>query len=127
VTIWDWLALAVLLGARLLWQRRPNLATCATFWMVAFVVGLLPWSTTWSQFVLGAGILSNAAVTLANGGFMPVASHRRLRGRARSLWVQREAGQRLLFLADNFGTSSIRFSIGDALLLAGILLASFGR
>jgi hypothetical protein len=127
VTIWDWLALAVLLGARLLWQRRPNLATCATFWMVAFVVGLLPWSTTWSQFVLGAGILSNAAVTLANGGFMPVASHRRLRGRARSLWVQREAGQRLLFLADNFGTSSIRFSVGDALLLAGILLASFGR
>ena len=127
MSIWDWLVLAVLLGARLLWQRRPNLATCATFWGIAFVVGLLPWSTTWSQFVLGAGILSNALVTLANGGFMPVAAHRRLRGRAHSLWVQRESGQKLLFLADNFGTNFIRFSIGDALLLTGIILASFGQ
>lgn len=127
LTIWDWLALAVLLGARLVWQRRPNLVSCATFWVVAFTVALLPWSTTWSQFVLGSGILSNALVTLANGGFMPVASHRKLRGSARSLWVQRESGQKLLFLADNFGTSSIRVSVGDALLLVGILLASFGK
>jgi hypothetical protein len=127
LTIWDWLTLAVLLGARVLWQLRPNLVTCVAFWTVALFVGLLPWSTTWSQFVLGAGILSNAVVTLANGGFMPVASHRKLRGSARSLWVQRESGQKLLFLADNFGTSSIRFSVGDALLLAGILLAAFGQ
>ena len=127
MTIWDWLALAVLLGARVVWQQRPNLVSCATFWVVAFVVALLPWSTTWSQVVLGSGIFSNALVTLANGGFMPVASHRKVQGRARSLWVQRETGQKLLFLADNFGTSSFRFSVGDAFLLVGILLASFGQ
>ncbi len=119
--------LAALVSARLLWQRRPNLVSCATFWGFAFLMVLLPWSTTWSQFVLGAGILSNALVTLANGGFMPVATHRRLRGSARSLWVQRESGQKLLFLADNFGTNFIRFSVGDVLLVTGVLLASFGQ
>ncbi len=46
------------------------------------------------------GILSNALVTLANDGFMPVAARRQLAGPARSLWVQRASGQRLLFLAD---------------------------
>jgi hypothetical protein len=126
LTIWDFLALAVVLGARLLWQRRPNPGTCATFWTVAFVVVLLPWSVAFSQLALGAGVLSNALVTLANGGFMPVAAHRRLQGSARSLWVQRESGQKLLFLADNFGTNSIRFSIGDALLLIGIVLSGLG-
>ena len=127
MTIWDLLALAVVLGARLLWQRRPSLSSCATFWTIAFVVVLLPWSAAFSQFVLSAGILSNALVTLANGGFMPVAAHRRLQGSARSLWVQRESGQKLLFLADNFGTNSIRFSIGDAFLVTGIVLGSLGR
>ena len=126
MTTLDWLTLALLVCGRLLWQRRPNLATCATFWLIAFLVMLLPWSTALSQFVLGAGILSNALVTLANGGFMPVAAHRRLRGSARSLWVQRESGQKLLFLADNFGTNFIRFSVGDVILLAGIVLASVG-
>lgn len=118
---------ALVLGARLMWQRRPNLSTCATFWAIAFVLVLLPWSAALSQFVLGAGILSNALVTLANGGFMPVAAHRRIRGSARSLWVQRESGQKLLFLADNFGTSAMRFSVGDVLLVAGIVLSSLGR
>ena len=126
MTTWDWLGLAALLGARVLWQRRPNELSCVAFWCVALVVMLVPWSLAVSQLVLGAGILSNALVTLANGGFMPVASHRKLRGSARSLWVQRESGQKLLFLADNFGTNFIRFSVGDVLLLTGIVLASIG-
>jgi hypothetical protein len=117
----------MLFGARLLWQRRPHLLTCAAFWCIASVVVLLPWSTTLSQFVILAGVFSNAVVTLANGGFMPVASHRRLQGSARSLWVQRESGQKLLFLADNFGTRSLRFSVGDVLLFLGIILAFAGQ
>ena len=76
--------------------------------------------------LLGAGIACNAAVTLANGGFMPVSAHWRLKGPARSLWVQRQSGQRLLFLADNFGNRFVRFSVGDVLLAVGIAISFFG-
>jgi len=96
------------------------------FWSIAFVVALLGWSGALSQYALASGIVCNASVTLANGGFMPVAVRRRLDSRARSFWVQRRSGQRLLFLADNFGTNFIRFSVGDAFLLFGFVLGSFG-
>ena len=123
-----WLAsLVAIFGTRIAWQRRPGLATCALFWSTSFLVLILAqWTLVASQFLLAAGILCNAAVTLANGGFMPVAVRRPIDPRARSLWVQRRSGQRLLFLADNFGNNTIRFSIGDVLLLGGIVAASFG-
>ena len=116
----------MLLGARLLWQRMPGLTTCALFWGIATAVLLLSWPGGPSQFAFGGGILCNASVTLANGGFMPVAARWREKGPARSLWVQRESGQRLLFLADNFGNRFIRFSIGDVLLLIGLALSFLG-
>jgi hypothetical protein len=120
-----WLAPISLLAARILWQRIPGLATCALFWGLAVVVLLLSWPTGLPQYLFGLGILCNASVTLANGGFMPVAAHRKQAGPARSLWVQRHTGQRLLFLADNFGNRFVRFSVGDVLLLAGIVLSAF--
>ena len=123
-----WLAaLAALLLARLLWQRRPGLATCATFWGLAFVmIVLLGWTGALSGYVSFLGIVCNAAVTLANGGFMPVNARRLFRPGARSLWVERQSGQQLLFLADNFGTNFIRFSVGDVLLFSGVLLGAVG-
>ena len=117
--------LAALLAARLLWQRRPSLATCGLFWVIAAVVITLGWTWDVSQGAFVLGVLCNAAVTLANGGFMPVASHRKLAGPARSLWVQREDSQHLLFLGDNWGNNHIRFSVGDTLLLIGIVLSLF--
>lgn len=121
-----WLAPAALLAARILWQRRPSIGTCALFWGIAAFAFFFEWSTGLSQLAFGLGILGNASVTLANGGFMPVAAHRRLVRPARSLWVQRQSGQRLVFLGDNFGNRFIRFSIGDVFLLAGLILALFG-
>jgi hypothetical protein len=122
-----WIGPLIILAGRLVWQRRPNLATCSLFWLIAFLfVVVLGWANAPSQYILTLGILSNALVTLANGGYMPVKAQRRLTGPARSLWVQRTSGQRLLFLADNFGNNTIRFSVGDALLLAGIILALAG-
>ena len=47
-------------------------------------------------------------------------------GPARSLWVQRQSGQRLLFLADNFGNRFIRLSVADVLLAIGIVISFFG-
>jgi hypothetical protein len=120
-----WLAPVALLAARLLWQKVPSLATCALFWGIALAVLVLGWPAGLPQYAFGLGILCNASVTLANGGFMPVAAHRRLIGPARSLWVQRQSGQRLLFLADNFGNRFVRFSVGDVFLLIGISLSFF--
>jgi hypothetical protein len=57
---------------------------------------------------------------------MPVAVHRRLGRPGRSLWVQRTSGQRLLFLADNFGTRFVRFSVGDVIIITGIVLGVIG-
>jgi len=110
----------------MLWQRRPNLWTCGLFWGIALASQIIGWSFALSQITITVGIASNAAVTLANGGFMPVAGHRRVNLRARSLWVQRAGSQHLLFLADNFGTSFIRFSVGDVFILLGIILSFFG-
>ena len=76
--------------------------------------------------LLGAGIGCNAAVTLANGGFMPVSTHRKREGPARSLWVQRQSGQRLLLLADNFGNRFVRFSVGDVFLAIGLIISLLG-
>jgi hypothetical protein len=121
-----WLPLPLLLAARLFWQRRPNFLTCALFWALALVLILTTWSTTVSQFFFLIGIALNAVVTLANGGFMPVAVRGRGRGQPRSLWVQQESGQRLLILADNFGNRFIRFSVGDAFLAVGLVLSLAG-
>src|SRR5437773_9370826 len=120
------LQFALLIAARMLWQRRPNQWTCGLFWGIALGSQIIGWSFALSQIAITVGILSNAVVTLANGGFMPVAGHRRINPRARSLWVQRAGSQHLLFLADNFGTSFIRFSVGDVFILAGIILSFFG-
>jgi hypothetical protein len=92
---------------------------------VAAAVIVAGWTWDISQGFFVAGVACNAAVTLANGGFMPVASHRRLAGPARSVWVQREDAKHLLFLGDNWGNNHIRFSVGDTLLLAGIVLTFF--
>jgi hypothetical protein len=126
LALWYWIAPLALLGSRILWQRRPGLATCALFWAFAVVLLFVAWPTGLAQYTFGLGIACNASVTLINGGYMPVATHRKLRGPARSLWVQKESGQRLGFLADNFGNRFVRFSVGDVLLLAGIALSFAG-
>src|SRR5437870_13468531 len=67
-----WLAPVTLFAARLLWQRMPGLGTCALFWGIAAASLVFNGSLEPSLLLLGAGIGCNAAVTLANGGFMPV-------------------------------------------------------
>ena len=121
-----WLAPLTLFSARLLWQRMPRLGTCVLFRGIAAVSLLLGSSAGPWLLLLDAGIACNAAVTLANGGFMSLSAHWRRRGPARSLWVQRQSGQRLLFLADNFGNRFVRFRVGDVFLTIGIVISFFG-
>ncbi|HEX5368613.1 MAG TPA: DUF5317 family protein [Dehalococcoidia bacterium] len=128
MSLWYYLAApVVVLAARVLWQKRPGFLTCCLFWIVAFlIVVVLGWVNAPSQYLLALGIASNATVTLINGGFMPVSAHRKLTGPARALWVQRTTSQRLTFLGDNFGNNAFRFSIGDVLLLFGIIVSFAG-
>src|SRR5437870_11904797 len=121
-----WLAPLTIFSARLLWRRMPGLGTCVLFWGIAAASLLLGSSVGPSLLLLGAGIACNAAVTLANGGFMPVPTRWRRKGPARSLWVQRQSGQRLLSLADNFGNRFVRFSVGDVFLASGLIIALLG-
>src|SRR5712692_7968667 len=107
-SILELLAPIYVLAARLAWQRMPGLMSCALFWAIAAIVLATGWPISLASALLAIGISCNAAVTLSNGGFMPVAAHRRLVGLARSLWVQKQSGQRLLFLADNFGSRVVR-------------------
>jgi hypothetical protein len=116
------LTCAALIAARVLWQRKPGLLTCSLFWATSVANVSITWYDGVSHWFIIAGIACNSLVTLANGGFMPVAAHWKARGPAHSAWVQKESGQRLLWLADNFGNRWIRFSVGDALLLVGVIL-----
>jgi hypothetical protein len=120
------LIIPALLAARILWTRKPGLLTCGLFWGSPLVLVTLGFEVVPSQFLLVGGLACNALVTLANGGYMPVRAQWRQRGPARSLWVQRTSGQHLLFLADNFGNRWIRFSVGDVLIAAGIVLSIAG-
>jgi len=84
----------------------PGLGTCALFWGIAAASLLIGSTAGPSLLLLGAGIGCNAAVTLANGGFMPVSAHWRRRGSARSLWVQRRAGNAFCFWPITLATGS---------------------
>jgi hypothetical protein len=120
------LGAVALLATRAVWQLRPGPVPCAVFWGLAVSLLVLEWQPGIAEYFFAAGLSCNALVTLANGGYMPVAADRRMQGPARSVWVQKESGTRLTFLADNFGNRSIRFSIGDVLLLAGFILSFLG-
>ncbi len=120
-----WIAPWMLLGARLLWQRMPGLVTCALFWAIAAAILLLGWPVGPSQFAFGGGILCNASVTLANGGFMPVSARWRQKGPARSLWVQGRAGSDFCSSPTTLETGSSG-SAGDVLLLIGLILSFRG-
>jgi hypothetical protein len=107
----------ITLAARFIWQWKPNLWTCLLFWAVAIGFDILnirrnP-AVSWRYFAL-LGVICNALVTLANGGFMPVLGKS---GSFISVWVKANTSHRLLFLADRFWG----FSIGDFFILGALL------
>ena len=65
------------------------------------------------------GWMSNAIVILANGGVMPVIGYT---GSFTSVWVQANSSHVLLWLCDWIPTPIGQASIGDMLLLAGLIL-----
>lgn len=107
------------MAARAAWVTWPGLATCALFWATAFLlVALLIRAKTgayrWLQALALVGLVLNATVTIANGGYMPVSDYT---GPGTSVWVAESDQHVLTWLGDNYAGASI----GDLVLAVGVL------
>lgn len=107
---------------RVVWQVDTGLFTCMLFWIAAVRFGVREVLQTNRQSsrilarVSLVGLLCNAVVTIANGGYMPVVGD----GITNlSVWVTSTEATRLLWLADH--TDWWGFSIGDGLVIGGWL------
>jgi hypothetical protein len=106
----------IVLALRVVWQFLPNIYTCLLFWAVVFASLALDHSREPFRYVRLIGVMMNALVTIANGGFMPcVGTNYSLI----SVWKPASLTPgRLLFLCDRFGG----FSIGDFFIFGSLLL-----
>ncbi len=116
--------LAIIIGLRILWQIYPGLLFCCLFWIVSMMFDAVRFRACKSHLEsFGAstcmlGALSNAVVTIANNGFMPVPNVETF-----SLWVKSTSEHKLMFLADIYAG----FSLGDFILLSGVSIVMFAK
>lgn len=103
---------------RILWQYYPNIWCCCLFWFVATGVQFWGHPAKYQEVAI-VGLLCNAVVTIANGGKMPVIGWGS--GTVLSVWRPAQPGDRFLMLCDRFWG----FSIGDFMIIAGMLLMFF--
>lgn len=112
----------VLLGlgivSRNRWESDPNITTCMLFWISTFTFWTFWWLYTRNRAVVlfFLGNISNAAATLSNNGFMPVAGKKLA---SDSVWVPLTAESNLPWLCDVLPFKS---SVGDWMLLAGMIV-----
>jgi hypothetical protein len=108
--------LALLLSV--LWKVHPDVELCALFWL----------STVWMTYsmklvsrpaglLILLGAVSNAVVTVLNGGVMPVVGMPHSLSPLFPVWQRAHASNGLLLLADNAALHY--FSMGDLFLIAG--------
>ncbi|MGA7925820.1 MAG: hypothetical protein WCA20_07475 [Candidatus Sulfotelmatobacter sp.] len=117
-----------LILASVLWRSHGGLALSCTMWILAFLyMGSLPSrlkTHVVAWFSVFLGLLCNAAVTIANGGFMPVAGLPPSFRPWLPSWCPEIPVHHLLVLADQ--RSLDYFSVGDVLIISGILLWGVG-
>lgn len=112
----------------ILWRLHGGLALACVMWSLAFVyLGSLPerlkdLTVPWFSVLLG--MVCNATVIIANGGFMPVVGLHRGFKPLLPTWIQELPAHHLTFLADQ---RSLQYcSIGDLFIISGVLLWSIG-
>ncbi|HZJ38960.1 MAG TPA: DUF5317 family protein [Chthoniobacterales bacterium] len=114
----------LLIALLLLWRTQGGLLFACAMWVLAFLyMRRLPprlkgLPVAWLSVLLG--MLCNAIVTVANGGYMPVKG---LPPSFRPLfptWIPARSANYLVFLADQHYL--LYFSIGDVLIISGVLL-----
>jgi lipoprotein signal peptidase len=101
-----------------LWKAHPNVAICALFWLS------IVWMTHSTKLVsrpaglmILLGAVSNAVVTVFNGGVMPVVGMPNSFSPLFPVWQRAHGTHGLLLLADH--ASLYYFSMGDFFLIAG--------
>jgi hypothetical protein len=108
------------------WRSAPGVFTCAGYWLSIFsVLEIALRSRKMSEpeaIFLFSGVLSNAVVTVGNGGIMPVIGMPSSIVPAAGIWSASGAGSHWLILADN--ARLWFYSVGDILLFIGIIMFS---
>lgn len=112
------MAMLLALVLSVLWKAHPDISSCALFWLTVV------WMTHSTKLVFRPagliillGVVSNAVVTVFNGGVMPVVGMPHSFSPLFPVWHQAQANSGFLFLADH--ACLHYFSIGDFFLLAG--------
>jgi len=122
------MAAILLIALLLLWRTQGGLLPACAMWVMAFLY--MRWlpprlkglPVAWLAVLFG--MVCNAIVIVANGGFMPVngipAGYRPLL----PTWVPARSANCLVFLADQHFL--FYFSIGDVLIISGTVLWCVG-
>jgi hypothetical protein len=121
------LTVALILSS-LLWRSHGGLALACTMWILAFLYmrslpsRLKTHVVAW--FSVFFGMLCNATVIIANGGTMPVAGLPASFRPWLPSWSPQTSVHHLLVLTDQ--SSLNYFSVGDVLIISGVLLWAVG-
>ena len=115
------LGLAAIIAARFWWEVHPGIIPCAAFWTVAISFFGRLWindrgALQVARSIMMLGFLSNAAATLANGGYMPVLGRSEPSG---SVWIPLTEATRLPALCDRYAAGA---SIGDFAIALGMVI-----
>jgi lipoprotein signal peptidase len=109
-----------------LWKAYPDTAICALFWLsIVWITYSTKLVSRPAGLLILLGAVSNAVVTVFNGGVMPVVGMPNSFSPVFPVWQQAHGTHGLLLLADH--ASLYYFSIGDVLLIAGASMLLLSR
>ena len=114
----------VLIALLLLWRTQGGLVPACAMWVLAFLfMRALPprlKNHTVAWLAVRFGLVCNATVTVANGGYMPVQGFPADFKPLFPMWVPARPADHLLVLADRNLLSY--YSFGDLFVIGGVLL-----
>ncbi len=101
----------------ILWKVHPDVAICALFWLsIVWMTHATKLVSRPAGLLILLGAVSNAVVTVLNGGVMPVVGMPKSFSPLFPVWQRAHASHGLLLLADH--ASLNYFSIGDFFMIA---------
>jgi hypothetical protein len=125
LTVKVYVKLACVLCIGVLWRTTASLVFCYLFWIttLAWIVRYIIGAKVTGGFIVLLGITCNALVTLWNKGVMPSVGISPTFQPAAPIWDTSGKGQWLMLADQAF---LFRFSIGDVLLMTGLLMFLIG-
>ena len=109
-----------------LWKVYPDIVICALFWLsIIWMTHSMKLVSHPAGLLILLGAVSNAVVTVFNGGVMPVVGMPNSFSPLFPVWQRAQGSHGLLLLADH--ASLYYFSIGDFCLIAGASMLVLAR